>query len=108
MEAGNLGEKDPTRAWLEVRGLSKRLGGAQVLSAVDMDIYRGEVHALVGANGAGKSTLIRHLAGLLTPDEGTISLNGTEVVIGETSRARITCVWPAKPNRPAWPSSTRN
>jgi ABC-type sugar transport system, ATPase component len=52
-----------------------------------MDIYRGEVHALVGANGAGKSTLIRHLAGLLTPDEGTISLNGTEVVIGSPREA---------------------
>jgi len=66
-------------AWLQVRGLSKHFGGVPALSAVDVDIYRGEVHSLVGANGAGKSTLIRCLAGIVTPDEGTISLDNEEV-----------------------------
>ncbi|WP_157981716.1 sugar ABC transporter ATP-binding protein [Protaetiibacter intestinalis] len=63
-------------ARLRVRGLSKRYGGAVALSAVDLDIHRGEVHGLVGANGAGKSTLIRCLAGVVRPDEGEILLDG--------------------------------
>ena len=67
-----------TSALLQVRGLSKHFGGARALSAIDLDIHRGEVHGLVGANGAGKSTLIRCLAGVITPDEGTILVNGTE------------------------------
>jgi ribose transport system ATP-binding protein len=68
-------------AWLKVRSLSKHFGGARALSAVDLDIYRGEVHGLVGANGAGKSTLIRCLAGITAPDDGTISLDDAELKI---------------------------
>jgi ABC-type sugar transport system ATPase subunit len=73
-------------AWLQVRGLSKQYGGARALSAVDLDIHRGEVHSLVGANGAGKSTLIRCLAAVTTPDEGEISLDGEPITLG-TPRA---------------------
>ena len=69
---------DTTGAWLQVRGLSKQFGGAQALSAVDIDIHRGEVHGLVGANGAGKSTLIRALAGITPADEGTILIDNEE------------------------------
>jgi ribose transport system ATP-binding protein len=69
-------------AWLQVRGLSKHFGGARALSDVDIDIHAGEVHGLVGANGAGKSTLIRCLAGVTTPDEGVISLDGAPVTLG--------------------------
>jgi ribose transport system ATP-binding protein len=68
-------------AWLSISGLSKHFGGARALSAVDLDIYRGEVHGLVGANGAGKSTLIRTLAGIVASDEGTITLDGEETRI---------------------------
>lgn len=79
--------QDDHRAWLEVRGLSKQFGGARALSAVDLDIYRGEVHGLVGANGAGKSTLIRCLAGIVSPDEGTVSLGGDETRIANPKDA---------------------
>ena len=65
-------------AWLQVRGLSKHFGGARALSAVDLDVHRGEVHGLVGANGAGKSTLIRCLAGVNTPDQGVIRVDDVE------------------------------
>lgn len=71
-----------TSAWLQVRGLSKQFGGARALSSIDLDIYRGEVHGLVGANGAGKSTLIRCLAGVITPDEGTVTVEGVEQRLG--------------------------
>src|SRR6187551_1427377 len=74
-------------AWLQVRGLSKQFGGARALSEVDIDIHRGEVHGLVGANGAGKSTLIRCLAGVTTPDSGTITVDGTEQRISSPREA---------------------
>lgn len=66
---------------LQVRALSKQFGGAHALSAVDLEIHRGEVHGLVGANGAGKSTLIRSLAGVTRPDSGEILLDGRPVEI---------------------------
>jgi ABC-type multidrug transport system ATPase subunit len=46
--------------------LQKHFGGIQALKGVDLDIFAGEVHGLVGANGAGKSTLIKVLAGIAT------------------------------------------
>jgi len=73
--------QDDSEAWLKVVQLSKHFGGARALSAVDLDIHRGEVHGLVGANGAGKSTLIRSLAGITAPDEGSILIDGEEVKI---------------------------
>jgi ABC-type sugar transport system ATPase subunit len=77
--------KDPAR--LQVRGLSKHYGGAQALSAVDVDIHRGEVHGLVGANGAGKSTLVRCLAGITPPDSGEILVDGEPLVLSSPRAA---------------------
>jgi len=74
-------------AWLQVREFSKHFGGARALSEVDIDIHRGEVHGLVGANGAGKSTLIRSLAGVITPDSGTLTIDGVETRIARPSDA---------------------
>lgn len=66
----------PPGDFLSARGLGKAYG-VPVLSEVDLDLRRGEVHALVGENGAGKSTLSRILAGLTRPDQGTMTLAGT-------------------------------
>lgn len=65
-----------TTPLLSVRGLSKSFGATAALSAVDLDFYGGEVHALVGENGAGKSTLCRIIAGLQSRDAGAITLQG--------------------------------
>ncbi len=73
-----MADPDP---WMQIRALSKHFGGAPALRGVDLDIYRGEVHGLVGANGAGKSTLIRSLAGVTAPDAGSIRVEGEEVRI---------------------------
>ena len=70
-----------TTPLVSMRGMSKRYGGVQALSNVDLDIYTGEVHALVGDNAAGKSTLIKSLAGAVQRDSGTITFNGEEVNI---------------------------
>lgn len=55
---------------LSITGLSKRFGGTQALTDVDLDIAQGEIHALVGPNGSGKSTLIKILAGYHQADAG--------------------------------------
>lgn len=59
---------------LEVRGCSKSFPGVQALADFDFDLYKGEIHCVVGENGAGKSTFIKVLSGALKPDEGTITI----------------------------------
>jgi ribose transport system ATP-binding protein len=70
---------------LVLDGLSKRFTGTLALDNVDLDVRRGEVHALLGENGAGKSTLIKILAGVYSPDAGEIRLNGQLVQPGVQS-----------------------
>ncbi len=63
-------------ALLSARQISKAFQGNLVLSEVDFDLQRGEIHALVGENGAGKSTLMKILGGVHRPDKGQILLSG--------------------------------
>lgn len=72
------------RTALTVRGLSKRFAGATALSNIDLDIKRGEVHALVGHNGSGKSTLIKVLAGYHRPEAGSrATVGGTRLTFAQ-------------------------
>ncbi|MGQ0625422.1 MAG: ATP-binding cassette domain-containing protein [Sporichthyaceae bacterium] len=64
---------------LGCRGIEAAYGPNQVLFGVDLDIFRGEVVALLGTNGAGKSSLLKALCGLLPPTRGTASLHGTSL-----------------------------
>ncbi|PKQ27221.1 MAG: sugar ABC transporter ATP-binding protein [Actinobacteria bacterium HGW-Actinobacteria-4] len=64
---------------LTARGLVKTFGRVVGLDGVDLDLYAGEVLAIIGDNGAGKSTLIKCLTGAEIPDAGTIELDGKEV-----------------------------
>ncbi len=70
-------ESDPPHA--EFRGVSKRFGGVQALTDIDLAIARSSIHALVGENGAGKSTLGRVLAGVHRPDAGELWVAGRRV-----------------------------
>jgi ABC-type sugar transport system ATPase subunit len=61
---------------LQARGLSKAFGHVQALVEADLDLYPGEILAIVGDNGAGKSTLIKCLSGAYIPDAGQILVDG--------------------------------
>ncbi|MCF2486609.1 sugar ABC transporter ATP-binding protein [Dyadobacter sp. CY347] len=64
---------------LKVSNLSKSFSGVKALDNVHFELKRGEVHALMGENGAGKSTFMKILIGLLAPDSGEISFEGTDL-----------------------------
>src|SRR4051795_2089248 len=72
---------------LEARGVRKSYGGVVALAGADLTVRAGAVHALLGENGAGKSTLVKIIAGALTPDSGTLALDGTPVSFATTAEA---------------------
>ncbi|MDQ1120427.1 MULTISPECIES: ABC transporter ATP-binding protein [Pseudoxanthomonas] len=66
---------------ISVKGLTKTYdGGFQALKGVDLEIRKGEIFALLGPNGAGKTTLISILCGIVRPGEGTVQIEGHDVV----------------------------
>ena len=73
---------------LSLRGITKRFGAVRALTGVDLDVYAGEVVAIVGDNGAGKSTLVKILAGVHPQDAGTISFGGAQVSIPSPTDSR--------------------
>ncbi len=81
---------EPERAAIEVRNLTKRFGDVQAVGGLNLDCAKGEVFGFVGPDGAGKTTIMRLLAAVMAPDEGTVTIEGVDVVANpEAARAHI-------------------
>ena len=72
---------------IEMRDITKRFGEFVANDQINLNVKKGEIHALLGENGAGKSTLMNMLAGLLEPTSGEILINGQNVTIESPSKA---------------------
>lgn len=66
---------------IELKNITKRFGSTVANKNADLTVYKGEILALLGENGSGKTTLMNMIAGIYFPDEGTIEVDGKEVVI---------------------------
>ncbi len=73
--------------YLLMRNISKSFPGVKALDDVQLDVYRGQVHTLLGENGAGKSTLVKILSGAHQPDSGSIVIDGNEMAFSSTREA---------------------
>jgi ABC-2 type transport system ATP-binding protein len=70
---------DPSRGGLRASDLCRSFGAEGAVDHVDLQVLRGQIHALVGLNGAGKTTLMRLLLGMLRPDRGSVTIFGRPV-----------------------------
>ncbi len=77
----------PSRPAVEVRGLTRRFGGAVAVDKLSFECAPGEVFGFVGPDGAGKTTIMRLLAAVMAPDEGSIAIEGVDAV-AEPERVR--------------------
>jgi ABC-2 type transport system ATP-binding protein len=75
---------------IEVRNLTKRFGAVAAVGGLNLECAKGEVFGFVGPDGAGKTTIMRLLAAVMTPDEGSIAIEGLDVVADpESARSHI-------------------
>lgn len=75
---------------IELQGLRKRFGEQVVLDGVDFTVREGETVALLGPSGTGKSVLLKHIIGLIRPDEGTVLVDGEDVnLLSRKALARL-------------------
>jgi len=73
--------RDPSaQPYIRIDRVTKRFGDQVAVNEVSIDIYRGELFSLLGGSGCGKTTLLRMLAGFITPDEGSITIDGIDIL----------------------------
>jgi putative spermidine/putrescine transport system ATP-binding protein len=75
----SIGSRTALADGIALRGVVKRFGSHAAVDGVDLDVARGEFFTMLGPSGSGKTTLLRLIAGFERPDEGTISLRGSDV-----------------------------
>ncbi|MCA1988154.1 MAG: ABC transporter ATP-binding protein [Desulfarculus sp.] len=64
---------------LKLSGVTKRFGGVQALTEVDVEIHRGDILGIIGPNGSGKTTLVNCITGFVTPDAGQVIFAGRDI-----------------------------
>ena len=74
---------------LALRDVSKSFGQTRALAGMSLELFPGEVHAIVGENGAGKSTMIKIMTGVFAPTTGTVEVDGKAVSFEGTRVARL-------------------
>jgi len=75
---------------IQIRGLTKSFGDQVVLAGVDLDLPKGQNLVLLGISGSGKTVLVKCLIGLMTPDSGSIRIDGRETVgLGSAERFKL-------------------
>jgi ABC-2 type transport system ATP-binding protein len=82
---------------LKISNLTKRFGSHIAVNDVSLSIKAGEIYGFLGPNGAGKTTTIKILAGLLKPDNGTITIDGHDLAIDPATCKQITGYIPDRP-----------
>ncbi|NND92636.1 MAG: sugar ABC transporter ATP-binding protein [Granulosicoccus sp.] len=83
-------------AHMTLQGVTKRYGGVTALDNVDFACRLGSIHAVLGENGAGKSTLIKIMSGVVSPDEGIITLAGQQRIFqgpAQANAAGVVCIF---------------
>ncbi len=70
---------DKNKKLIELKNVTKSFGERKVLDGVDLEIFQGETLVIIGRSGVGKSTILKHVAGLLAPDDGEIWVEGLEI-----------------------------
>ena len=78
---------------LRLKGIKKSFGDAEVLRGIDLSVNKGEFITILGASGCGKTTLLRVIAGLETPDEGSVFLDGRDVSADEPEKRNVRMVF---------------
>ncbi len=76
--------------FIEIRDLHKRFGDQRVLCGVNLDVRRGETLVLIGPSGEGKTVMMKHIIGLMRPDQGSVTVDGVKVnELGERELAPV-------------------
>ena len=78
---------------LELQNIAKHFGDTDVLNGISISIGKGEFITLLGPSGCGKTTTLRIIAGLETPDEGRVILNGQDVTDSEPNKRDVNTVF---------------
>jgi phospholipid/cholesterol/gamma-HCH transport system ATP-binding protein len=79
VDAVQAGSGNGAEPFIKVTGLSKAFGELKVLQGADLEVAKGESMVIIGGSGIGKSVLIKHIIGLLRPDDGRVSVDGQVV-----------------------------
>lgn len=74
---------------IKIENVTKNFDGYKALDHFSLTVPKGSIYGLMGLNGAGKTTIIRHLAGIIAQDEGTITIDNQEVADNESLKSRV-------------------